>query len=115
VSERTVRGMVEDIQAEVRAGNLLPNRAADLLGMLTALLGNVNEEILVADADFAAELLRCMDSEGKANRARIVAETTPAYRRRQIARNTKELVTEMIASLKYIQRAAEAEMRFTPR
>jgi hypothetical protein len=53
----------------------------------------------------------CMESEGKANRARIVAETTPAYRRRCVARNTKELVTEMIGSLKYIQRAAEAEMR----
>jgi hypothetical protein len=113
VSEKTIRDMVHEIQLEVRAGNLMPARAADLLGMLTALLGNVNDEIMEADAEFATVLLTCMDSEGKANRARIVAETTPAYRRRQIARNTKELVTEMIGSLKYIQRAAEAEMRLS--
>jgi hypothetical protein len=112
VSEKTIRDMVHEIQLEVRAGNLMPARAADLLGMLTALLGNVNDEIMEADAEFATVLLTCMDSEGK-NRARIVAETTPAYRRRQIARNTKELVTEMIGSLKYIQRAAEAEMRLS--
>lgn len=113
MSNPTVRDLIHGIQAEVRLGSLLPARAAELLGMLTALLGNVNDEIMEADADFAAELLRCMDSEGKANRARIVAETTPAFRRRTVARNTKELVTEMIGSLKYIQRAAEAEMRLT--
>lgn len=108
----TVRDLVRTIQGEM-LGDLQPQRAAELLSKATALLGNCNTEIRDADAQYAQVLLGCLNSEAKANRARIIAETTPEFQRKREARDTKELVTEMVRSLKYILRAAEEEMRLT--
>lgn len=110
----TVRDLVASIQKEM-LGDLQPERAAQLLSKATALLGNCNAEIREADALYAQVLLGCLNSEAKANRARIIAETTPEFQRRQEARDTKELVIEMVRSLKYILRAAEEEMRLGTR
>lgn len=107
----TVRDLVHAIQIEVRDSELPPERAAHLLAKLSALIGHCNVEIRIADAEYAACLLRCLESESKANRARIVAETTPEYQRRREARDTKELAESMIGSLKYLLRSYEAEMR----
>ena len=103
--------MVREAQVEIRAGDLQPARAAELLVKLTALLGNTFEEIRQADHDYAVVLLCHLESESKANRAKIRAETSPEYRRKREARDTRELVQEMIGSLKYLLRSAEAEMR----
>lgn len=108
----TVRELVASIQKEM-LGDLQPQRAAELLAKATALLGNCNSEIREADGQYAQVLLGCLNSETRANRARIVAETTPEYQRRQEARDTKELVVEMIRSLKYLLRAFEEEMRLS--
>jgi hypothetical protein len=99
------------MQQEIAAGELPPLRAADLLGRLTALLGNCNDEIRVADMEFAVVLLTHLDGEEAANRAKIRAETTPEYLRKREARDVKELVVELIRSLKYILKAHEEEMR----
>jgi hypothetical protein len=107
----TVREMVAAIQVEVRDTDLMPERAAQLLAKLTALIGNCNAEIRAADMEYSAVLLEQLQTEGKANRARIVAEMTPAYHRKREARDTKELVVELVRSMKYILRAAEEEMR----
>ena len=107
----TVRELVKQIQVEVREKDLQPARAAELLTKLTALLGNCFEEIRQADHDYAVVLLCHLESESKANRAKIRAETSPEYRRKREARDTRELVQEMIGSLKYLLRSAEAEMR----
>lgn len=110
----TVRDMVRAVQREVRdTPDLLPDRAAHLLMRLTALLGNVNDEIREADAEYAVVLLQHLDSEEAANRAKIRAETTPAFQRKQEARNTKELAMEIVRSIKYFLRVKEEEMRLT--
>jgi hypothetical protein len=109
----TVRDMIHAIQVEVRESDLQPDRAADLLNTLTALLGNVNDEIREADLEYAQRLLQFLDSEDKANRARIRAETTPEYQRKRQARDVKELALEMIRGLKYYLRAKEEELRVT--
>ena len=106
----TVREMVHEAQKEM-LGDLQPERAAQLLAKMTALIGNCNAQIREADAQYAQVLLGCLNSEAKANRARIVSETTPEFLRRCEARDTKELVTEMVRSLKYLLRAFEEEMR----
>lgn len=111
----SVRGLVAAFQHEVRTTDLAPSRAADLLLKLTALMGNCNEEIREADSAYAEILLMALESSEKANRARIRAETTPAYRRKREARDTKELVTELVRSLKYMLRSAEEEMRLSGR
>jgi hypothetical protein len=107
----SVRDMVKAIQVEMRDTDLQPDRAAVLLAKLTALLGNCNAEIREAESAYAVVLLNHLDTEKKANRARILAETSPEYDRKREARDTKELVIESIRSLKYILRAAEEEMR----
>jgi hypothetical protein len=107
----TVRELVRSYQREIANTDLQPDRAAELLTKLTALIGNVNDEIREADAIYAMHLLQCLDKESKANRAKIVAETSPEYCRKQEARNIKELVVEMARSLKYFLKVKEDEMR----
>lgn len=108
----TVRELVRSYQAEIqRAADLQPERAADLLMKLTALMGNCADEIREADSEYAVTLLHWLDTEAKANRARIRAEISPEFRRKQEARDTKELVIELARSLKYFLRAKSDELQ----
>lgn len=107
----SVREMVKAIQNEMRGDDLQPSRAAELLAKATSLIGNCNAEMREADAAFNTVLLHYLDANEAANRARIRAETSPEYMRKREARDTKELVIEMVRSLKLVVRAAEEEMR----
>lgn len=108
----TVRELVRAYQREIQAPeDLLPDRAAELLTRLTALIGNCNDEIREADAAYAGVLLATLDSETKANRATIRAETSAEYARKREARDTKELVVELARSLKYFLRAKAEELQ----
>lgn len=110
----TVREMVRAYQQEIqRAEDLQPERASELLARLTALIGNCNDEIRAADSEYAVTLLHWLDTEAKANRARIRAEISPEYRRKQEARDTKELVIELSRSLKYFLRAKSDELQLS--
>lgn len=100
------------MQVEIRdTPDLSPDRAAELMNRLAALMGNINDEIRDADMEYAVVLLSHLEAEEAANRAKIRAQTTPAYRRRQEARDTKELTVELVRSLKYFLRSKEEEMR----
>lgn len=106
----TVRELVRGYQREIQqTPDLQPDRAADLLMKLTSLLGNCADEIRDADAEYGVTLLHFLDTEKKANRARIRAEISPEYRRKQEARDTKELVIELARSLKYFLKAKQDE------
>ena len=109
----TVRELVKQMQVEIRDTAVTPDRCAELLAKLTALIGNVNEEIRQADHDYAVVLLRCLEANEAANRARIRAEITPEYGRRREARDIKELAIEMIRSLKVVLKTHQEEMRLT--
>ena len=108
----TIRKMVQEIQVEVRdAPDLLPGRACEILNQLTSLLGNINDELRVAELEYKRILLAALYANKAANRARIEAETTPQYVRRQEAAHLKELAVEMIRSLKITIKSKEEEMR----
>lgn len=108
----TVRELVKGYQREIQqSDDLLPDRAAELLMKLTALCGNCNDEIRFSDSEYAVTLLHYLDSEAKANRARIRAEISPEFRRKQEARDTKELVVELTRALKYFLRAKAEELQ----
>jgi len=114
MAEPTIRGMVRLIQVEVRdTPDLQPDRAAELLNKLTALLGNCNDSIREADLAYASVLIRHLDSEEAANRAKIRAETTPEYQRKREARDTKDLAVELIRSLKYYLKSKQDEYRYS--
>ena len=84
----TVRELVKSYQREVQqTDDLQPDRAAALLMKLTSLLGNCADEIREADSEYAVTLLHFLDTEQKANRARIRAEISLEYRRKQEARD----------------------------
>jgi hypothetical protein len=107
----TVRDRIKGIQVELRDTDVSPMRSREMLVELTALLGNCMDEMRQADAEFSHQLAAYLETETKANRARILAETTPAYHRKRTAHDTRELVVEMIRSLKVVLRSTEEEMR----
>lgn len=107
----TVRERVKAIQKELRDGALTPDMARESLVTLTALLGNVNDEQRMADADYKLVLLECLRAEKRANRARIEAETSSQYTRAREAKDTRELVVEMIRSCRAYLRSLDEEMR----
>jgi hypothetical protein len=109
----TVRDLVAEMQREIRDTSLTPDRACVLLARLSSLIGNCNDEIREADMEFNVVLLKYLDADEAANRAKIRAETSPEYARKREARDTLALVDSLVGSLKYILRAMEAEMKFT--
>jgi hypothetical protein len=108
----TVRDLVKAMQIEIRdTVDLQGDRAAELLNRLTALMGNCNDEIREADSEYARVLLAYLDSAEFATHAKIRAEISPEYLRKREARDTKELVVELVRSLKYFLKAKEEERR----
>ncbi|MEK6882162.1 MAG: hypothetical protein AABY22_21270 [Nanoarchaeota archaeon] len=103
--------MIYSVQSEIADGELLPDRAAELLTQLSALIGNINDEIRKRDVEYSHILLKWLETEEKANRAKIKAECSPEYLVKREARDTKELALELIRSLKYFLRSKEEEFR----
>lgn len=113
MAQPSVREMVREIQVEVRGGDLPPDEARKALNTLTSLIGNCNDEMREADMAYKVVLLHHLDGEEAANRARIRAETTPEYRRAREAKDTRELVIEMVRSLKCVLKSQQDEMGLT--
>lgn len=109
----TVRELVRDAGKEIRNGDLTPGRASDLLAELASLLATVLEEIREAEMVYANVLLKHLDSEEAANRAKIRAQTTPEFARAREAKDTHTVLVELIRSLKTILKAQTEEMRLT--
>ena len=103
--------MIEEIRVEAGTENLQPPRGADLLRILTSLLGNLNARIRETDMAYKKKLLQCYAQEEKANRAKITAEVTQEYMDMREARDLKELAIEIIRSLKYFLRCWEEELK----
>lgn len=110
-AEVTVRERVRSIQAGLRDGALTPDMTRESLVILTALLGNVHDEQRAADHEYKLVLLGCLQGDEAANRARIRAEVTPQFQRAREAKDTADLVVEMIRSCKAYLRSLDEEMR----
>ena len=111
MSQPSVRERVSNIQKQLRDGALTPDLTRESLVTLTALLGNVNAELMTADLEYKHVLRAAYESEQKANRARMVAETSVQYARMREAKDTRELVIEMIRSCRAYVRSLDEEMR----
>lgn len=109
----TVRDLVRSAEREIRSGDLTPTDASNILAQLTSLLGLVLEEIREADMAYATVLLKHLDSDEAANRAKIRAQVTPEYARAREAKDTHAVLVELIRSLKTILKAQTEEMRLT--
>ncbi len=114
MAEKTVREMVRAIEREVlESAELSPARAAELGNQLSVLNASATREVTEAELAYKCVLLGAMRSEEKANRARIVAETTPQFRRYREAKDCRDTCVEIIRSLRAFLRNAGEEMRLT--
>jgi uncharacterized NAD(P)/FAD-binding protein YdhS len=109
VSE-SVRDRIRRTQRTLRDGSLTPSVVRECLMELTALTGNVAEEQREADYAFKLILLAALQTHSKANRARIEAETSPEYVRAREAKDTADLVTELMRSCRTYLRSLDTEM-----
>ena len=107
----SVRERIGKIQRELRDGALTPDLTRESLVTLTALLGNVNDELRVADHEYKIVLRAHLQTFEKANRARIEAEVSPEYQRAREAKDTFTLAQEMIRSCRAYLRSLDEEMR----
>lgn len=107
----SIRERVKDIQKELRDGALSPDLARESLVTLTALLGNCTDEYRGADLAYKPILLKCLNSGGAANKARIEAECSPEYARLREAKDTTEQVKQMIVTCRAYLRSLDEEMR----
>lgn len=111
MNDPSVRDLVNTIRNEVRDTEVSPERAAILATQLSALLGNIAAEIRDADMAFNGVYARELDTEKKANRAKIRAELTPEYRRKREAHDLHMVAVEMVRSLRKLQDTYREEMR----
>lgn len=106
----SVRERIAAFQREM-AGDLVPARAREILVQLSALYGNCLAEVREADHAYAVVLMRFLDADEAASRAKIRAETSLEYLRKREAHDTTEVVLECIRSLKVMLRSVDEEMR----
>ena len=102
---------IRDIRDSLAKGDLPPGIAASHLNELSALIGNVNSEIRLADLEYSKVLYEELSAEGKANIAKIKAEISEEYQTARRWKDVRELVREMIASLKYYLREKADERK----
>ena len=107
----SVRDLVQGYQREMGFNGLQPARAREILIQLTALYGNCMEASREADHAYSVVLLRFLDADEAASRAKIRAETSLEYLRKREAADTTEFVLESIRSLKVMLKSLDEEMR----
>lgn len=109
----SVRQRVNFFKAEILSGDLTPHRASEIEQQLTALLGNILDEQRIADSCYAEVYAAALREEKKANRAKVMAETSPQYLRKREVQDTHTLAVEMIRSMRGLVRMATEELRLT--
>jgi len=109
--EKSIRERIQFYQGEILKGNLLPQRAAEMLTETAALLGNLADLITERDIAYNRVLLGYLESEKTANRAKIKADITQEYKEMKEARNTEKVAIELMRSLKYFLKSREEEYK----
>ena len=96
---------------EVYQSNYTPDRALQILGELASLEGNVIDFANKCELAYNLRLQKCYEAEEKANRAKLMANTSPEYKAYLEAKALLKLVSGLQSSLKYFARAKEEEKR----
>ena len=107
----TVRDLVSVIHARMLKGYDSPMSAAEDLVEATALLANVQAEILEAEVAFNAFHLACSDTVKTAAKAKLIAASSPEWVRLKKAQNTGEWLMEAIRTLKHYGNTQREAMR----
>lgn len=109
----SVRELLAKCRLEVLNGGLTPTRTGEIAAQLSALLGNITDEIRDAEMAYNATYSHALDECGKANRAEIKAKLTPEYSRLREASDAEKVTLEMVRSLRRLQETQTNEMRLS--
>ena len=107
----SVRELLAKCRLEVLNGNLSPTRTGEIAAQLSALLGNITDEIRDREMAYNAVYSNLLDECGKANRAEIKAKLTPEYGHLRTAQDAEKVTLEMVRSLRRLQETQGNEMR----
>lgn len=105
----TIRDRINAYQSEILQGDLLPERASIILNELSSLYGNILDRIKDTEMIYNKILLKYLDEEQKANRAKIRAEISQEYADMKDATNTEKVTIQMIRSLSKFLKVKENE------
>lgn len=112
MTEKTVRGMLADIQRELlETADLPPGRAQELLNATTALLYNCNEDVRKAEMAYRVVYRALFKALEKAAHAKIEAECSPEYEKYREAQDMHKLAEQMIITLRGAVRLHTEQMR----
>lgn len=104
--------MIKKRQNEILSSGdqLDPIRAAQILTELSALYGNILDEVKKRQMIYGEKLVEILDTEKSVAKAEAKAKATSEYESLLEAKNTDKLCLELIRSIKYYLRAKEDEM-----
>lgn len=108
-----VRQMADRIQQAMLTPGLPPVTVRELLVQATALYDLAMKESRETAHAYNVVLLRFLDANEAANRARIRAETSIEFLRKREAEATEKFVVEAMRSLKALMRSQSEELRMT--
>jgi hypothetical protein len=111
MTDKTTRQIVTEIQVECRDTEVLPLRASEMLTTLTAIMGNINDELKDADLAYNVKYLELFRIHEAANRARLFANVTSEYAKQRDAKNLQEEAKQLVITLRQVLRTHSDEMR----
>jgi hypothetical protein len=110
----TIRETINEYRNKIRdCSNLGPSEASKYLVELSALTGNVNEELLKVMMDYNYKKSEFLTEIKSVAKAEVKAQCTEEYRRLQEVKGYRDLIVELIRSLKYFLRSLEDERSFS--
>lgn len=105
------RELIEKIQVEVITGDITPSRAGELVAQLSSLLGNVNVALNSLQMVYNKKLAEILKEQKTVTKAHIIAETTKEYEQLLDLKGIREMVMEMIRSMKILVKIKLEEYR----
>lgn len=107
----TTREIINQYRNKLKStAQLTPQTASQYLVELSAYFGNISEEIQKREFDYNTALLEIIKRDKMTvARAKIEAQVSAEYRELQTAKGQKEMVLELIRSLKYLLRTMADE------
>ena len=109
--EETIRDIINEYRDEIyTSGELWMPKATQYMVELSALMGNISEEIATKERAYMVKLNSIIeDKDMSVARAEILAKTSDEYYEYKIAKDYNIVVLEMIRALKYRCRALANE------
>lgn len=106
---KTASQLIEDYRREIRDTDIDRVRAAEILNKLSALYGNVTEEIRGREMEYNKVFANTLATNDSVAKAEVLSKITPEYTNFRVARDLEKVLLEMIRSLKHYCKVRENE------